>query len=256
VRFPTIVKRITSLLTHRQVSWPSFIQYLCIPGSIQPSVLENETVDLLSFSVASIAHIGKIDIHLKPMKFRQYLSTRADNNTKMFEPFITPRSWQIFWRIPLPNNARNTWFRLLHDTIPCKKKLHRLLPDIHPSANCSFCGQYIEDNIHFFFKCTKKAPLWSLTILHFFPDYCRTYFRQIHNLVLSVSTFPGNEIDLECSPIASKVSLLSLFGCILQTIWQAHWNNIFRNTPFNIDTLFSNVQQMVFRLQNELTHEN
>ncbi|RCH83963.1 hypothetical protein CU097_006123 [Rhizopus azygosporus] len=53
------------------------------------------------------------------------------------------------------------------------------------------------------------------------------------------------------SPIVSSISLLPLFGCTLQVIWQAHWQNVFHDTHFTCQTMFTSLEQMVFRLHHE-----
>ncbi|ORE14728.1 hypothetical protein BCV71DRAFT_186718, partial [Rhizopus microsporus] len=75
------------------------------------------------------------------------------------EPAVSPASWTSFWRLPLLPTAQNKWYRLLHRTIPCKQRLHVLIPHQHPSVLCSFCGPADETISHFLFSCSHKAAL-------------------------------------------------------------------------------------------------
>ncbi|ORE12032.1 hypothetical protein BCV72DRAFT_196516, partial [Rhizopus microsporus var. microsporus] len=74
-------------------------------------------------------------------------------------PAVSSASCTSFWRLPLPPTARSTWYHLLHRTIPCKQRLHTLIPNQHPSVSCSLCGSADETTSHFFFSCSHKAAL-------------------------------------------------------------------------------------------------
>ncbi|ORE08206.1 hypothetical protein BCV72DRAFT_203922, partial [Rhizopus microsporus var. microsporus] len=150
----------------------------------------------------------------------------------------------------LPPTARNTWYRLLHRTTPCKQRLHVLIPNQRPSTSCSFCGSADETASHFFFSCYHKAALWTMALHKFFPELSCS-LTQIEQSMLTIAVSHINTTPDTLSSIVSSISLLSLFGCTLQVIWQSHWQKVFYDTHFTCQTMPASLEQMVFRLRHE-----
>ncbi|KAG0751892.1 hypothetical protein G6F22_022041 [Rhizopus arrhizus] len=69
----------------------------------------------------------------------------------------------------------------------------------------------------------------------------------------SVLTLSLGMADFETSPVIPNVSVLSLLGCSLHTIWCAHWNHVFNGTRFTPTTLHQQLDRMVLRLNSELS---
>ncbi|KAG1402098.1 hypothetical protein G6F60_005941 [Rhizopus arrhizus] len=69
----------------------------------------------------------------------------------------------------------------------------------------------------------------------------------------SVLTVSLGMAAFETSPVIPNVSVLSLLGCILHTIWSAHWNHVFSGTRFSPTTLTQQLDRMVLRLNSELS---
>ncbi|ORE22537.1 hypothetical protein BCV71DRAFT_171478, partial [Rhizopus microsporus] len=132
-------------------------------------------------------------------------------------------------------------YRLLHRTIPCKQRLHVLIPNQHPFALCSFCGSADETMSHFFFSCSHKVALWTMAFHKFF-SVLSCSLTQIEQSMLTIAVSYMRY---------SYVSLLSLFGCTLQVIWQSHWQKVFHDTHFTCQMMFTSLEQMVFRLHHE-----
>jgi hypothetical protein len=62
--------------------------------------------------------------------------------------------WRSFWGQPVPLAARNPWYRLLHQKLPCAALVHKIIPDLC-SSFCRLCDQptIAEDAAHFFVSC-------------------------------------------------------------------------------------------------------
>ncbi|KAG0730782.1 hypothetical protein G6F62_014210 [Rhizopus arrhizus] len=69
----------------------------------------------------------------------------------------------------------------------------------------------------------------------------------------SVLTLSLGMADFETSPVIPNVSVLSLLGCILHTLWSAHWNHVFNNTRLTPTTLNQQLDRMALRLNSELS---
>lgn len=71
-----------------------------------------------------------------PTKFRKSLPSLTSIFTK--SSFLYPFKWQQFWRLRIPINALNTWYRLFHRKITTKYHLHHIMPDIF-APYCQTC---------------------------------------------------------------------------------------------------------------------
>ncbi|ORE09806.1 hypothetical protein BCV72DRAFT_222659, partial [Rhizopus microsporus var. microsporus] len=74
---------------------------------------------------------------------------------------------------------------------------------------------------------------------------------QIEQSMLTIAVSHINTTPDTLSSIVSSISLLSLFGCTLQVIWQSHWQKVFYDTHFSCQTMLASLEQMVFRLHHE-----
>ncbi|KAG1464209.1 hypothetical protein G6F56_005130 [Rhizopus delemar] len=248
---PRLARKVSTLLLQGRLYLSSFFLPLYIPGSVTREDIANQSIDLFPLCQPILSTISALDSRLRLKAFRTFLIAKYLTTRRSHNPTVIPQSWKLFWRLPLPSPARHTWFRLLRRTIPCKATLHSFLPEQHPSHNCTWCPTHIEDRSHFFFTCDAKRSLWPSVFERFFPDVpCLLY--QIEQAVLSMDFSQLNPLSNPFSPIASKVSLPSLIGCVLQCIWSAHWLFVFNDIPFTIPTLCSSLDKMAFRLQNEM----
>jgi hypothetical protein len=67
----------------------------------------------------------------------------------------------MFWQSAIPHNARIPWWRLLHDKIPHRIRLHHRQPDKVVSAECGICQNVLEDDFHLFVGCRLKWCVWQ-----------------------------------------------------------------------------------------------
>ncbi|CAO3675659.1 unnamed protein product [Umbelopsis vinacea] len=78
-----------------------------------------------------------------------------------YSTLINKKQWDNFWKAEIPHNARTPWWRLLHDKIPYRIRLHRRQPDKVDSALCGICKNVPEDDFHLFVGCTLKWSVWQ-----------------------------------------------------------------------------------------------
>ncbi|KAG1534445.1 hypothetical protein G6F51_012093 [Rhizopus arrhizus] len=245
-RLPTLTHKVVRAIQERQLRMSPFLLRLCLPGLVPPETVEGPTnyVPLCTHSLQIVASFGT---HFRPVAYRDYLLSKLFP-PKAFHPPIPQPKWLKFWKLPLPLPARTTWFRLLHKAIPCKQLLHSRIPTVHSSAACIFCN-FEDDITHFFFECTFKSSLWSAALHRYFPSL-QLSTDQTQTSVLTLSL---GMADFETSPVIPNVSVLSLLGCILHTLWSAHWNHVFNNTRLTPTTLNQQLDRMVLRLNSELS---
>ncbi|KAJ8656675.1 hypothetical protein O0I10_007521 [Lichtheimia ornata] len=68
--------------------------------------------------------------------------------------------WKRFWRSMIPHKAFTPWWRLLHDTIGTRQKLHGWnIPEVE-SPICQICKAAPEDLYHFVVGCPSKRQFW------------------------------------------------------------------------------------------------
>jgi hypothetical protein len=97
------------------------------------------------------------------------LQTLPTPNTSV--PCRKSADWIHFWRIPLTHQARNIWFRALHDKLPYRSRLHNWSPHSFLSPYCILCASNtIEDQSHFLFDCPNKRSVWEGAWISFFDS--------------------------------------------------------------------------------------
>ena len=68
--------------------------------------------------------------------------------------------------------------------------------------------------------------------------------------MLTFRLFPSNTSST--GPF-SQLDSPSIFGCILQTVWRAHWHTAIDQIPFEITTILQSIQKTLHRLNAEET---
>jgi len=48
------------------------------------------------------------------------------------------RVWRNLWLAPIPGDKRTTWYKIIHDIIPTKERLHKIR--IARDDKCRLCG--------------------------------------------------------------------------------------------------------------------
>jgi hypothetical protein len=148
---------------------------------------------------------------------RMYWRNKSDNPVRIplrigakFASLLSKAQWNMFWQSAIPHNARTPWWRLLHDKIPHRIRLHRRQPDKVDSALCGICKNVLEDDFHLLVGCTLKWCVWQ---------------KALRELSLDSTLSTKDEVWLTLlldKKMLTKTqgNLLPFIGLILVNIWQ------------------------------------
>ncbi|CDS10936.1 hypothetical protein LRAMOSA11422 [Lichtheimia ramosa] len=142
--------------------------------------------------------------------------------------------WQQFWRLPLPSKSITAWWRILHDCVAYRVKLHRWQPSRYPSTECPICQTAPETLYHMIVDCPRKRPFWldalsTYQLLGKFPTQA-----SIWHALVQLRFTNGTTV-----PIPDLIRL----GCILAVLWRHHWRCVidedFWSSEAALNTLLS-----------------
>ncbi|KAG2190404.1 hypothetical protein INT46_004661 [Mucor plumbeus] len=161
---------------------------------------------------------------------------------------LTSSKWKSVWKLQIPLNARNTWYRVLHKKITTKKKLHLHMPSDY-SDKCSLCPAHhqIENTEHFLFSCPLKYLVWT-TALSFYIDSTLiscTYNQYLKFLYMTFSNIRTS------SSLYPDFSVSQVFAYIQQAIWNSHYRSVFDFIPFHPSHVLSSIQLALFTLYSQ-----
>jgi hypothetical protein len=129
-----------------------------------------------------------------------------------YPTLINKKQWDNFWRAEIPHNARTPWWRLLHDKIPYRIRLHRRQPEKVDSAICVICKNVLEDDFHLLVGCTLKWCVWQKALRELSLDSTLSTKDEVWlTLLLDKKMFTK-----------TQGNLLPFIGLILGNIWQMH----------------------------------
>ncbi|KAG0928434.1 hypothetical protein G6F57_013603 [Rhizopus arrhizus] len=126
-------------------------------------------------------------------------------------PTGSSAAWNRFWRSSFPQRAHTILWRLYHHKLPCRARLHRLIPSRITDEHCVLCGG-IDDDEHFLWSCPSKRPFWNTLASRFLRDPPSL---QYDYLLMNGVRKPQLLSDLKLSPF-------DLIGCAILALWQAH----------------------------------
>ncbi|KAI8969594.1 hypothetical protein BDB01DRAFT_704789, partial [Pilobolus umbonatus] len=143
---------------------------------------------------------------------------------------ISSGSWSVFWKLPLTHKAVTPWWRLLHDRIRVKARLHRWSPSFCSSPLCPICLQALEDGYHFVVGCPVKSKYWHDVIAH-----------------TGLSDLAASDIDIWCllstfsriRNVSARPDQLALLGAAFSTLWRFYWLCFFENVPWSTSAAIS-----------------
>ena len=167
-------------------------------------------------------------------RYREVCSLKESTPTS-----FSQLNWKRFWRLKIQHRARTVWYRALCDRLPNRERLHRLIPDTHPSTSCSLCGHVSDSLSHFLFACPRKWPVWNAVWHAIFQQ--EPSHTAISDAIMNL-TFPPNPETLASEQVISST---------LVSIWDAYWRHIFDDVPFSP----SSVAQTALRLAAVFTDE-
>ncbi|CEP07537.1 hypothetical protein [Parasitella parasitica] len=105
-----------------------------------------------------------------PVKFSMSINYFKNLRSFHLSSLITSSSlpsskWNTFWKLSIPLNARNTWFRLLHHKIIQKESSSAYASSINNLLSYLLFSFTIETVEHFLFDCPSKHIIWSTVLL-------------------------------------------------------------------------------------------
>ncbi|KAG2178488.1 hypothetical protein INT44_001640 [Umbelopsis vinacea] len=77
-----------------------------------------------------------------------------------FASLVPKVTWRSFWKPDTPHSARSIWWRLLHDKLPHRARMHKWAPMKYTSPLCSLCNASIEADFHLIVDCKFKRVAW------------------------------------------------------------------------------------------------
>ncbi|KAG1328634.1 hypothetical protein G6F62_008060 [Rhizopus arrhizus] len=179
------------------------------------------------------------------------LSTKWFRSTKLLPleslPSDYPRApfsaWRFFWQKALPHKAHTVLWRFYHHKLPCRERLHRLIPDKFTDPLCIHCGGNDNDE-HFLWQCPAKRTIWTTIASRFLqdPDSLR-----YDHLTLAGSTSLSLKEGL-------RIDNLSVIACTVLSLWQLHWKHVFDDAPFWPDQVAARATLLIRRIHAENRH--
>ncbi|KAI8974069.1 hypothetical protein BDB01DRAFT_881665, partial [Pilobolus umbonatus] len=81
---------------------------------------------------------------------------------QLFRPdlLLKPSLWKVFWSLKMSSKAFTPWWRLLHNSLGHRIKLHRWNSSHFDTPVCGICGRANENLYHFSVGCIKKSNFW------------------------------------------------------------------------------------------------
>ncbi|KAI8329156.1 hypothetical protein BC941DRAFT_476526 [Chlamydoabsidia padenii] len=81
---------------------------------------------------------------------------------------MTPAIWKRFWRLKIPHNIRNCWWRILINKVSSRLALryvaHIQVQRSSSPTVCQFCLIDVENTIHMLLLCPRKRSFWHVAL--------------------------------------------------------------------------------------------
>ncbi|CEI94522.1 hypothetical protein RMCBS344292_08731 [Rhizopus microsporus] len=166
---PILARKFLQLVKHDDILLSNFLIRPFIPPQYATNITDpfeanvSHGVDADPF-LESLSLIQKEYAHPFNSKgFRVFCA--RDSQLHPSSTRLRPRCWTRFWDISLPHSGHNVWFRLLHDKLPHRSLLHRLIPSAWPES-CPLCYHPSEPMDHFLFLCPEKFDRVDFYMTH------------------------------------------------------------------------------------------
>ena len=131
--------------------------------------------------------------------------------------------WTLSWRIcrlsGLGSELTSFNFKLLHQLLVCRVRLHQLNPTASPM--CSLCSQTNEDLLHVFFDCDYNN------------DVGKTLLNTVKNSIPSITAEALLHLELAHLPADYEFPITYFTSFILMTIWEKRMSKS-RILPYDI----------------------
>jgi hypothetical protein len=123
--------------------------------------------------------------------------------------------------------------------MPCKERLHQLIPTRFPDSCCIYCSG-VDSEEYFVWSCPFKHEIWQTISSRFFVDPARLNY----NLIQLPSSF-----SIEVTPSLS-VTYLDIIASVLLSLWQIHWRFIFED-QFWLHEVVARATRQIFKIHKE-----
>jgi hypothetical protein len=139
---------------------------------------------------------------------------------------IPKSKWINWWKLPLVHEARSSWWRLLHDKLMYRKRLHSMDPIKYPSSTCPLCKKEDEDEYHFVVGCHLKWEAWKkgLDIV----QYPSSSYIQPLDIWQTLLLQHRIEVSTE-----KRHPLVSM-SIVWAAIWKTHWFCTIEQQPWSL----------------------
>ena len=124
--------------------------------------------------------------------------------------------------------------------MPCKERLHRLIPTRFPYSGCTYCSG-VDSEEYFVWSYSFKHEIWQTISSRFFVDPARLNY----NLIQLPSSF-----SIEVTPSLS-VTYLDIIASVLLSLWQIHWRFIFEEHQFWLHEVVARATRQIFKIYKE-----
>jgi len=186
-----------------------------------------------------------------------FKSLPLHTNPSSYSSPLGVAKWKQFWTLQIPLNARNTWFRILHEKVTTRQLLHQRLRDSftpycpHCQSSSSTIPTIIEDTEHFLFSCPRKLDVWRQTLsLYISPRF--SYFAYEEYIAILHLRL---DIDRSSHELFPALSVFQVFACIQQAIWSAHYRQVFQHVPFIPSTVIHSIHRTLLNLDSQLSFD-
>ncbi|OAD74519.1 hypothetical protein PHYBLDRAFT_144960 [Phycomyces blakesleeanus NRRL 1555(-)] len=161
-------------------------------------------------------------------------------NAQPLSPHLSPRQLHSFWSFTLPHQARNVWFRGLHNKLSCRALLHHIMPFTVPSPLCNICQMSIEMQEHFLLSCPLKSAVWLGIWLEFLSTVPPP---SALSLAFTSFLFPPT--------LNPSIPAALVFGLTILAIWDYHWTLHFNSAPFLPFLVLATARKSISRICSE-----
>ena len=137
---------------------------------------------------------------------------------------LCPWQWRLFWALPLVHNSVTPWWRLLHNSVGFKAKLHRWNSTFCSSPLCPMCLEDPEDAYHFVVGCWARSRYWKDVTAHIGLSNLVVTDLDVWSVLMTFSTSAGDVLSHD---------QLSLIGAAFATLWRYYWACFYDNTTWS-----------------------
>lgn len=150
---------------------------------------------------------------------------------------ITRSRWKLFWKIPMEHQARNVWYRSIHNTLPTLTRLADYGIHHHTTTSCRLCNNAPDTVDHFLLHCPQRKLVWQAM----WDDHLMSSPFDLTLLSTIIKS-----LKQPC-PTVSTHRLFTIISCYLLALWQHYWLHISDTRRFHHLTVVAHAQRLLAR---------